>query len=248
MKRAVGVVLALVLASVPALADALVPEAVPASYAGRAVVDYATGQMTWNGGVTRADIVYSDIATGPTGAFSNPVGALIADDLAMTAGGTLSTVDLSIYNSSNSTRPLQSGTLYVDFWNLDTGAYVNGFSYFMDFGATPLAAGSYTLFGFTGLESLGITLPQNVLAGESWGTDTVGGPNLGQVMFNPPTVGSSLDEFYLDNTGTVPPGTNAGFFYFGGNPVANFYWQIGVPEPSALALLALGGLALTRRR
>jgi hypothetical protein len=165
----------------------------------------------------------------------------------MTAGGTLSTIAFSIYNSSTSARALESGTLYVDFWNYDTGAYVDGFSYFVDFGTDPLPVGFYTLLGFTGLEALGIVLPQNVLAGQSWEpTDTLGGPNLGQVLFNPPTVGTSLDEFYLDDTPIG--GTNQGFFNFGGNPVANFYWEIGIPEPASLSLLLVGALAMIRRR
>jgi hypothetical protein len=73
--------------------------------------------------------------------------------------------------------------------------------------------------------------------------------NLGVGIFDPPTVGSSQDVFFQTSAagsfaGNDPAG---GFFFFGGSPVANFGWQFSgtvVPEPSSLALLALGTLTL----
>jgi len=64
-------------------------------------------------------------------------------------------------------------------------------------------------------------------------------------LWNPPTIGSSHDVFYrFDGT--------PGFYWFGGNPVANFGWEIKmVPEPGAIAAIGtglLGLLALRRRK
>jgi hypothetical protein len=83
--------------------------------------------------------------------------------------------------------------------------------------------------------------------------------NLGQGIFGPPTVGSSQDLFFQSNSATSNGTTNpAGVvFFFGGNPPADFGWSFStaqaVPEPSSLALSAVGGLVLvgvrlTRRR
>ena len=69
---------------------------------------------------------------------------------------------------------------------------------------------------------------------------TGGATKIGQVMMDPPTVGSSTDNFYM----------NGSWYYFGGDPVANMYWEVGVvpvPEPAALGLLALGGVLIRRR-
>jgi hypothetical protein len=83
---------------------------------------------------------------------------------------------------------------------------------------------------------------------------------LGQGIFGPPTVGSSEDVFFQSSSATTIGTANpaGGFFYFGGNPPADFGWsfetaQSTVPEPSSLALSAIGGLVLagvrlTRRR
>jgi hypothetical protein len=82
--------------------------------------------------------------------------------------------------------------------------------------------------------------------------------NLGQGVFNPPTVGISDDVFFRSTAAGVPgdfPGGNQQNFGGPPNPVANLGWQIqvaAVPEPGTLVLLfgptAIGVFAYLRRR
>jgi hypothetical protein len=68
--------------------------------------------------------------------------------------------------------------------------------------------------------------------------------NLGPGIFDPPTLGSSQDQFFATNSaGSFLANNPAGsFFNFGGSPVANFGWAFsgtppaapGAPEPPSL--------------
>lgn len=78
--------------------------------------------------------------------------------------------------------------------------------------------------------------------------------NLGQGIFNPPTIGSSTDVFFqTTSAGSFVANNPAGnLVNFGGTPVANFGWAFtGVPEPSTFVLggviVALAGAAGARR-
>lgn len=76
--------------------------------------------------------------------------------------------------------------------------------------------------------------------------------NLGMALFNPPTVGTSADtlfettaagDFLVNN----PAGSQ---FNFSGNPPANVFFGLSVPEPSSIAVAGLGiaAFAIFRRR
>ena len=75
-------------------------------------------------------------------------------------------------------------------------------------------------------------------------------------VFNPPTIGSSFDIYFLSTAAGVPgdfPAGNLQNFQPGG-PAANFGWQFqvaAVPEPGPLVLLlgptAMSLLAYARR-
>ncbi len=77
--------------------------------------------------------------------------------------------------------------------------------------------------------------------------------SLGQGIYSPPTVGSSLDRiFRTSSAGSFDSSNPTGsLLTFGGAPVANFGWQFKVfqadptaaPEPSTLASVAIAGLA-----
>jgi hypothetical protein len=80
---------------------------------------------------------------------------------------------------------------------------------------------------------------------------------LGQGLFNPPTVGSSVDIFFNGSTAGVPGDMPSGSLqnFQPGGPPANFGWQFqvaAVPEPGPLVMLlgptVIGGLAYVRRR
>ncbi|MDW8322202.1 MAG: PEP-CTERM sorting domain-containing protein [Armatimonadota bacterium] len=82
-----------------------------------------------------------------------------------------------------------------------------------------------------------LTAPQDLWIGFSFSTT-----DAGLLIYDPPTVGTSHNLFTLNN---------AGPYWFGGNPRANFYLEtVPVPEPASLLVLSSGimGLFALRRR
>ncbi len=228
---------------------ALVAIAAPAFAAHMATAEPAPfGMLPAIGGSARTDVVYSNTTTGANGAFSQVAGAEIGDDLELVSGGVLDTLKFSVYNSSTSAGPLSGMDLTIKFYDLSTDGTNVTMTPAGSLTATgvtlasPLAVGYYTTFSLTGLESNNITLSDWIAATLTITNLQGGASKVGQVMYDPPTVGASTDNFYLDN------GTNIGWYWFSGSPVANFYWEIGVvPEPASLLLIAVGALALRRR-
>jgi hypothetical protein len=115
-----------------------------------------------------------------------------------------------------------------------------------------VAAGSITPFTTDGTFWAGITFDDNTGA---TGATQAQLDLLGQGLFDPPTVGSSVDAFFQTTAAgsffaSNPTGS---FFNFGGNPIANFGWQFTVtqvPEPGVATLLgvaAFGAVAIRRR-
>jgi len=238
-KLAVLVMVALV---VPAMAGTLTVDP------GRPVFAGSHGTMD------RGYAVYDNTVNGPLFGFSQNPGALIADDLTLdftgAPGNILEDLSFVIYNSSASTALMDSCDVDISIFNYDP---VLGYQYTATVtfaGLTPgLPPGYFTTYYADGLCSYGIALNTDLLMGIQI-YNTQPGVQPGTIGYNPPVIGSSADLFYLDNTVATPPGTNVGWYWFGGPPyVANFYWGVSVcPEPTSLLLLALGGLTLARRR
>ncbi len=104
----------------------------------------------------------------------------------------------------------------------------------------PIANGNFPIT-ITDLRDLNIALP----ASFTWTVRTTGvtdGEVFGLKLYDPPTVGSSLDDIWrFGNDGwelVQIPGSTANFGAL----------LVAVPEPSVGALLGLGGLALLLRR
>lgn len=195
-------------------------------------------------------VTYYDNTTTITASYSRPVvagvGSEIGDELLMTNTETvyLDSVGFSILNPSTSAGPITTCSITVRFYNYDllgdTFIYAGGLTW--DAVQLDLPLGYYQTFDVADLyDALNpIALSNDVLATMQLTNITGGATRAGQMVANPPTVGASDDYFFRDG--------QLGW-WFGGTPVANFYWHIdGVPEPMTLALLAVGALALIRRR
>ena len=178
---------------------------------------------------------------------------MVADDISTSAGGAaVTSITFSAVNF-NSTAVSASVELYFYTGNPATGP--GTLLGTLTFAPLTLGAGSAQLFGYTSATTL-FTIPTSgqFYVGETFsdfggttGATTTQLNGLGLALFNPPTVGSSMDSFFQSSSATSD-GTNnpaGGLFTFGGNPVANFGFAFSgtaaVPEPSSLILTGLGG-------
>ncbi len=186
---------------------------------------------------------------------------MVADDTTPSMGGILDEFTFSVVNNNDvpvSARPR------IRFWAADgagggPGTLISGFTF------QPIQFPAESLNAFTtglGLSANNIVLPNATMW---WGMTFDNNPgidptgistaqlnNLGQILIDPPSVGSSNDQLYWQSTA-------AGSFFVS-NPVgatatlvdapSNFYWEYQVvPEPAAMLSLLIGvvGLGLRRR-
>jgi hypothetical protein len=146
-------------------------------------------------------------------------------------------------------------TLTLTLYNMDGAPTPGSFGFntpgtvlFTD--TVPIAATAGSTVTFVD-PSPSVLLPSVVGVGIAFGgvdfDPTGAGSDAGPLLFHPPAIGSSLDDFWLE--GFPSPGDPWGLFTFGGSPPINFGVQIGticesVPDSGSWVNLALSGLAL----
>jgi hypothetical protein len=144
-------------------------------------------------------VVYDNTASPALFAISSTdLTATWGDQLATTGTGTLQETTFAFYNSSSSAGPVLTANIGIDFFDANTFAAIGSFTANFNFGGG-LTPGYYTLATVTGLEPLAIDL----LTTDVIVTQTVLGltgtaSRLGIVSFDPPTVGSSGPDMYID--------------------------------------------------
>jgi hypothetical protein len=221
----------------------------------------------------RSDVVlYSNVTNftgfgvtngGAANVGGNNITTLLADDITPGPGLDGGTVDAVTFSIANFDTSDVTARARVRFYAADgtgggPGTLITGFT----FNPISFAAGTVGLFTFSngglplfsipkGTFWAGLTFDDN---GGTTGATLSQLNNLGEGIFDPPTVGSSTDSFFATNNAGSFFGNNpaGGFFNFGGNPHANFGWEFlgtagtaAVPEPSPLLLGALASLLLT---
>lgn len=175
-------------------------------------------------------IAYSNTTT-PLGYYFS--GADYGDDLQMTQAGTVNGFTFGYYDPAGGTA---LSSVNVWFNNLYDGSYITGYT----ISGLPGDGAWIISVDITGFE---FASPDYILM--SIGFYSSNSPEAGWLMFNPPTIGSSQDMFYIWQPYTP------GWYWFGGPPaVANFCAEIAmIPEPGTIAALAAGlGLIALRRR
>jgi len=217
--------------------------------------------------VAFGQLVVYDNLTNPTGfAFANGgannqggnlITRFVADRLQMDPGGAGQTASQWSFSVSSQSSTIVSTRVLVRFFDDDgpggtPGSLIAAYTY-------PAASFSLGSALVTKTDPFAIPADGSFWAGIAFDNDfgatgaTLGLLNgLGQDIYNPPTIGSSADNYFLgtglgDFTSSNPAGSALNF---GGSPVANFRWQVQVvPEPTSLVLAGAAAAGwLVRRR
>lgn len=215
---------------------------------------------TWS--TARAGEGYSNKTTFSGQAFANggadpnaaaPITKLVADDINnVLPGEKLTEFTFSVANLNTVAVSARARIrLYAD--NAGTpGTYITGWS----FNPITFNAGSVGLWYTTLDPNTMPAMPAKFWAGMTFdnasGSTATGVQlnSLGQGIYDPPTVGSSADQFFV----TTAPGSflvsnpAGSLSNFGGAPVGNFGWEFKLtPEPASFVLAGLALLLIRRR-
>jgi hypothetical protein len=185
----------------------------------------------------------------------------VMDDLNFDAGSgavgqNLGILYFSVFNG-DATTDINARVRVRFFDTTGTGGGPGVNTLAVSFNPITFTHGQVTVFS-SDFSTFNFVLPSSMWAAEffdgaSGATATVAQLNeLGQGLFNPPTVGTSQDRDFVTTAAGAPGSNPAGTIRtspFGGNPAANYGWEFNpVPEPASMAVLGIGALALIRRR
>ncbi len=236
MKKALLVAALLTVTAFPAFAN---------EYEGLTLHGYGASQALGLGTIHTANVTsldYSNITTftgqvfangGATNQAGNTITKLAADDCNFTGADAGQSVSIFVFSVANLNAVSVSARPRVRFYQDNAGApgtLLAGFS----FNPITFTANNIGLFSAS-LPAGSLIMPSGtVWCGITFDNNTGGTGataaqlnNLGQGMFNPPTVGSSADKFFIStaagsNLVNSPAGSISNF---GGAPAANFAWE-----------------------
>lgn len=234
------------------VAGAFASEIEIGQFGGHLYVDVVTGETTTvapRGGNPIYDNVTAPAAAN-AGISSTDLNSIWGDRCNTLGTGLLCQFSMTVFNSTSggNTGNVLTYTGGVTIQDASTNAVMGGFTTNVNFGAG-LAAGFYTIVTFTNLEALNINLTDTDLLIKQQRTAHTGtSTRLGIASLNPLLAGTSSPDDIFVQSSTIGGGI-PGFYLFG-NPAiqANVGYGVNIPEPTSLALLAIGALAFVRRR
>ena len=198
--------------------------------------------------VQASEVVYDNL-TSPLNLYLGGFGAYeeVADDVTLASGARIFDSATVAYTGSGFSG---DETLTFTLYAMDGAPTPDSFGFntpgtVLFTSTAPIVEGSANTIAFSD-NSGTVVLPDNVgvgliFSGIDFDPATSDG---GGLLFDPPSVGTSFDDFWL--RGFPNPGDPWGLFTFGGNPPVNLGFQISanaaIPEPGTW--ISMGGLAL----